>query len=160
MGIMAVLALLHDMIIVIGVYAVTGREVTPNVVAALLTIMGYSLYDTVVVFHRINDNMNSAAHHSFITVSNHSINQVIMRTINTTLTSLVPVLAMLFFGGATLQDFAFAMAIGLILGSYSSIGIATPLYALWKQHEPKYKKLYKKYGEGIGHFSAAEDLQQ
>ncbi|MDR1082569.1 MAG: protein translocase subunit SecF, partial [Coriobacteriales bacterium] len=142
----------------VGVYAVFGREVTPNVVAALLTIMGYSLYDTVVVFHRINDNMATTAHHSFMTVANHSINQVLMRTINTTLSSLIPVLAMLFFGGETLKDFAFAMSIGLILGSYSSIAIASPLYALWKQRESKFKKLAKKYGEGLDEFTIAEQL--
>jgi SecD/SecF fusion protein len=159
MGFVAVLTLLHDLLIVVGVYAVLGREVTPNVIAALLTIMGYSLYDTVVVFHRINDNLSTTVNHSFLTVANHSINQVIIRTMNTTLTSLVPVLAMLFFGGVTLQDFAFAMAIGLVLGSYSSIGLAAPLYALWKQREPKYKRLYQKYGEGVGAFTAAENLQ-
>jgi SecD/SecF fusion protein len=159
MGVAAVVTLVHDLIIVVGVYAVLGREVTPNVVAALLTIMGYSLYDTVVVFHRINDNLTTTANHSFMTVANHSINQVLMRTINTTLSTLIPVLAMLFFGGETLKDFAFAMAIGLILGSYSSIAIASPLYALWKQREPKFKKLATKYGEGLDEFSIAEQLR-
>jgi SecD/SecF fusion protein len=158
MGVVAVLSLIHDMIIIVGVYAVFGREVTPNVVAALLTIMGYSLYDTVVVFHRINDNMATTATHSFMTVANHSVNQVFMRTINTTLSTLIPVVAMLIFGGETLQDFAFAMTIGLLLGSYSSIGIASPLYALWKQREPKYQKLAIKYGEGLDEFTIAEQL--
>jgi SecD/SecF fusion protein len=110
------------------------------------------------VFHRINDNMASTARHSFMTVANHSVNQVLMRTINTTLSSLIPVLAMLFFGGETLKDFAFAMSIGLVLGSYSSIAIASPLYALWKQREPKFKKLVKKYGEGLDEFTTAEQL--
>ncbi|MDR2105861.1 MAG: protein translocase subunit SecF [Coriobacteriales bacterium] len=158
MGVVAVLTLIHDLIIIIGVYAIVGREVTPNVVAALLTIMGYSLYDTVVVFHRINDNLATTAQHSFMTVANHSVNQVLMRTINTTLSSLIPVLAMLFFGGETLKDFAFAMSIGLILGSYSSIAIASPLYAIWKQREPKFKKLANKYGEGLDEFTIAEQL--
>jgi SecD/SecF fusion protein len=158
MGIVAVITLLHDMIVIIGIYAIFGREVTPNVVAALLTIMGYSLYDTVVVFHRINDNVSTTARHSFMTVANHSINQVFMRTINTTLSTLIPVLAMLIFGGETLKDFAFAMAIGLLLGSYSSIGLASPLYALWKQREPKYQKLARKYGEGLDEFTVAEQL--
>jgi len=158
MGLVAVLTLFHDLIVIIGVYAVFGREVTPNVIAALLTIMGYSLYDTVVVFHRINDNLANTARHSFMTVANHSVNQVLMRTINTTLSTLVPVVAMLFFGGETLKDFAFAMAIGLVLGSYSSIGLASPIYAIWKQREPKYKKLAKKYGEGLDEFTIAEQL--
>jgi SecD/SecF fusion protein len=158
MGVAAVVTLIHDLIIIVGVYAVFGREVTPNVIAALLTIMGYSLYDTVVVFHRINDNISTTARHSFMTVANHSINQVLMRTINTTLSTMIPVLAMLFFGGETLKDFAFAMSIGLILGSYSSIAIASPLYALWKQREPKFKKLAGKYGEGLDEFTIAEQL--
>jgi SecD/SecF fusion protein len=158
MGVAAVVTLIHDLIIIVGVYAVLGREVTPNVVAALLTIMGYSLYDTVVVFHRINDNMVATARHSFMTVANHSINQVLMRTINTTLSTMIPVLAMLFFGGETLKDFAFAMSIGLILGSYSSIAIASPIYALWKQREPKFRKLATKYGEGLDEFTVAEQL--
>lgn len=158
MGVTAVIALIHDLIVVIGIYALVGREVTPNVIAALLTIMGYSLYDTIVVFHRINDNSGSTASHSFMTVANHSVNQVLVRTINTTLTSLIPVLTMLFFGGETLKDFAFAMAIGLVLGSYSSIAIASPLYAIWKQREPKFKKLAKKYDDGIGEFTIEEQL--
>ncbi|MCL2883376.1 MAG: protein translocase subunit SecF [Coriobacteriia bacterium] len=158
MGLCAVLSLVHDLLIIIGIYAVTGREVTPNVVAALLTIMGYSLYDAVVVFHRITDNVGNTARHSFMTVANHSLNQVIQRTINTTLVSLIPVLAMLFFGGATLRDFAFAMSIGLLLGSYSSIAIATPVYALWKQREPKYKKLLSKFGDGLDEFTNVEQL--
>lgn len=158
MSITAIVALIHDLIIIVGIYAIFGREITPNVIAALLTIMGYSLYDTVVVFHRIKDNTDAANHHSFMTVSNHSINQVLIRTINTATTSLVPVLAMLFFGGETLRDFAFAMTFGLILGSYSSLFVATPLYALWKQREPKYKKLRDKYGEGVDVFTAAENL--
>ena len=160
MSLSAILTLFHDLIIIVGIYALFGREISPNVIAALLTIMGYSLYDTVVVFHRINDNMTTTQNHSFMTVANHSINQVIVRTINTTLTSLVPVTAMLIFGGETLQSFAFAMSIGLVLGSYSSIALATPIYALWKQREPKYHKLYEKFGDGVGTFTAAENLQE
>lgn len=159
MGIMAIVALIHDLIIVVGVYALVGREVTPNTIAALLTILGYSLYDTVVVFHRINDNMKeSKIKCTFMTMANHSINQVFVRTINTTLTSLIPVLGMLFFGGETLKDFAFAMAIGLITGSYSSIAIASPLYAMWKSREPRYAKLAKKFGPEIGRFTFASTL--
>lgn len=159
MGLMAVVALLHDLIIVIGAYALFGREFTPNAVAALLTILGYSLYDTVVVFHRIVDNMKeSRVRCTFMTMANHSINQVLIRTINTTLTSLIPVLAMLIFGGETLKDFAFAMTVGLLAGSYSSIAVATPLYAMWKSREPKYKKLIKRFGTTIGEFSYTTGL--
>ena len=159
MGIMAVVALLHDLIIVVGIYALVGREITPNMVAALLTILGYSLYDTVVVFHRINDNMKeSSLKCTFMSMANHSINQVFIRTINTTLTSFVPVFGMLIFGGETLKDFAFAMAVGLIAGSYSSIAVATPLYAMWKTREEKNAKLVKKYGPEVQLFTFASTL--
>ena len=150
MGVTAVAALFHDLIIVVGIYALLGREITPNVIAALLTILGYSLYDTIVVFHRICDNAAEGnLKCSLMKLANHSVNQVFTRTINTTVTSLLPVLIMLFFGGETLKDFAFAMSVGLICGSYSSIAIATPLYTLWKQLEPKYAKLAKKYSGDI-----------
>ena len=153
MGVMAIVALFHDLILVVGIYALVGREVNPNTIAALLTILGYSLYDTVVVFHRINDNMNGEdIRCTFMTMANHSMNQVFIRTINTTLTSFIPVFAMLLFGGETLKDFAFAMAIGLIAGSYSSIAIACPLYCMWKTREPKFAKLQKKYGTEVGLF--------
>ena len=159
MGIMAVVALLHDLIIVVGIYALLCSEMTPNMVAALLTILGYSLYDTVVVFHRINDNMKeSSLKCTFMSMANHSINQVFIRTINTTLTSFVPVFGMLLFGGETLKDFAFAMAVGLIAGSYSSIAVATPLYAMWKTREEKNAKLVKKYGSDVQLFTFASTL--
>lgn len=156
MGITAIVALLHDLVLVMGIYALFGREVNPNTIAALLTILGYSLYDTVVVFHRINDNMQEKdIKCTFMTMANHSINQVLIRTMNTTLTSLLPVIAMLLFGGETLKDFAFAMTIGLVCGSYSSIAIAAPLYCMWKTREPRYAKLVKKYGPEIGRFEFA-----
>jgi SecD/SecF fusion protein len=127
-----------------------GREVNPNTIAALLTILGYSLYDTVVTFHRVNDNMSAEGIKcTFGTMANHSINQVLIRTMNTTITSFVPVFFMLFFGGETLKDFAFAMAIGLIAGAYSSFAVAVPLYTIWKTHEPRFKKLQQKYGDKI-----------
>ena len=150
MGVVAIVALLHDLIIVMGVYAIVGREVNPNTIAALLTILGYSLYDTVVTFHRVNDNMEAEnIRCTFATMANHSINQVLIRTLNTTITSFVPVFFMLFFGGETLKDFAFAMSIGLIAGAYSSFAVAVPLYTIWKTSEPRYKKLQQKYGEEV-----------
>ncbi len=156
MGVMAVIALLHDLIIVVGIYALVGREITPNTVAALLTILGYSLYDTVVVFHRINENIKeSNVKTTFLSMANHSINQVFIRTINTTTTSLVPVVAMCLFGGETLQDFAFAMAIGLISGSYSSICVATPLFCIWKSREETFAKLRRKLGDAVEIFTFA-----
>ena len=153
MGVTAVVVLLHDLIVVVGIYALFGREFTPNAVAALLTIIGYSLYDTVVVFHRISDNMKDLnIKTSFYSMANHSLNQVFIRSINTTITSLIPVLFMLLFGGETLKDFAFAMTIGLVIGCYSSIAVGTPLFAIWKSREDKYSKLEKKYGPEIGNF--------
>ena len=150
LGVTAVVALLHDLIIVVGVYVLVGREITPNTIAALLTILGYSLYDTVVVFHRINENMkDDSVKCTFATMANHSVNEVLVRSLNTSITSLIPVVAMLLFGGETLKDFALAMTIGLVCGCYSSYAIATPLYVIWKTHEPRFKKLQKKYGNDI-----------
>ena len=152
MGFTAVVVLLHDLIIVIGIYALFGREFTPNAVAALLSLIGYSLYDTVVVFHRIADNakdFNVKA--SFYTIANHSLNQVFIRSLNTTITSLLPVIMLLLFGGETLKDFAFALAIGLVIGCYSSIAVGTPLFSMWKTREPRYQKLQGKYPR-IGQF--------
>lgn len=150
MGVCAIVALLHDIVIVVGVYALVGREVTPNAVAALLTILGYSLYDKVVVFHRINENMKSdEGKCTFMTMANRSLNQVIIRTMNTSIAQLVPVVAMLLFGGETLKDFAFAMTIGLVCGAYSTISVATPLYSVWKTHEQRYAHLVKKYGPQV-----------
>ncbi len=145
MSVTAVLALFHDALIVLGVYALFGREITPNTVAAVLTILGYSLYDTIVVFHRIKENATGLSKRSFMDMTNDSINEMLMRWVNTGLVQIVPVVALLFFGGETLRDFAFAMAIGLISGAYSSIGLASPLYAVWKEREPKFQALKKKY---------------
>lgn len=153
MGVTAVVALLHDLVIVFGIYALIGHEVTPNTIAALLTILGYSLYDTVVVFHRINENMKGEAPKcTFMSMANHSINEVLLRSLNTSITSLIPVVAMLLFGGETLKDFALAMTIGLVSGCYSSIAIATPLYAMWKTREPRNAKALKKYGPEVQKF--------
>lgn len=150
MGVSAVIALLHDLVIVLGVYVLVGREVTPNTIAALLTILGYSLYDTVVVFHRINENMKGDSPKcTFVTMANHSVNEVLVRSLNTSITSLIPVAAMLIFGGETLRDFALAMTVGLVCGCYSSYAIATPIYVMWKTREPQFAKLQKKYGTEI-----------
>lgn len=145
MSVTAVLALVHDVVIVLGIYSLVGQEVSPNTIAALLTILGYSLYDTVVVFHRVKENSTHLQKTTFMGMANQSINEVIVRTMNTTLTSMMPVIIMLFFGGETLRDFALALTIGLVIGAYSSIGVATPVYAMWKETEPKFAALKKKY---------------
>lgn len=151
MALMGVLSLVQVLVIVAGIYAWTQFEVTPNVVAALLTIMGYCLYDTVVVFNRVNENIRNlkdGVHRTALQITNWSENQVVVRSINTALTSIVPVLAMLIFGGDTLKGFAFAMVVGLVLGAYSSIAIAAPAYALWKGREPEWREAERRYGEG------------
>ena len=153
MSITAVIALIHDMVIILGIYAWTQIPVTPNVVAALLSTMGFSLYDTVVEFDRTNDNaktLKDGIHRTYYDICNFSINEVVVRSINTTITTLVPELAMYFFGGATLKDFAFAMILGELLGTYSSYGVATPLLAMWKTREPKWAKLEARFGAGAG----------
>jgi len=139
MAFSAVAALFHDIIIAIGLYALFGREITPNMIAGLLTIFGYSLYDTIVVFHRIRENTRYLGKKRYSDMVNDSVNQVKMRSINTSLTSLLPVICLLIFGGETLKDFALILTIGLTAGTYSSIFIASPLLALWKEHEPRYR---------------------
>ncbi len=146
MSVTAVVALVHDAIITLGVYSLVGREVTPNTLAALLTILGYSLYDTVVVFHRIRENTQSLTKQRFMDMANDSINQVLARWVNTGLSSLIPVVVLLVFGGPTLKDFAFALTIGLLSGAYSSVAVASPLYAMWKETEPRYQALKKRFG--------------
>lgn len=147
MSVAAIIALVHDVTITLGIYALLGQEVTPNTVAALLTILGYSLYDTIVMFSRIKENSQHLVKQSFMSMANDSINDVLVRTINTIVLSLMPVIVMLFFGGETLYDFALALTIGLLVSSYSSFGTATPIYALWKEAEPKYAALKKKFAD-------------
>jgi len=160
MSITAVIALLHDLVITLGVYAWFQIDISPNVIAALLTIMGYSLYDTVVEFNRMNENakqLRDGVHHTYFQICNFSINEVIVRTINTTIVTLVPVVAMLLIGGSTLKDFAFAILIGELLGTYSSFAVASPLLAIWKTREPKWKKLEDRYGEHAGEPAPVSD---
>lgn len=147
MAVSAIIALVHDLLVVVGVYALFGREVTPATVAAVLTILGYSLYDTIVIFHRIMENSKSIGKRTYSKMVNNSINQVLMRSVNTSLTSILPVASLLFFGGATLKDFAFALFVGLISGAYSSIFVASPILSLLKETEPYYRNLKKKYGK-------------
>lgn len=159
MALMGVLSLVQVLVIVAGIYAWTQFEVTPNVVAAILTIMGYCLYDTVVVFNRVNENIRTlrdGVHRTALQITNWSENQVIVRSINTSLTSIVPVLAMLVLGGDTLKGFAFAMTVGLALGAYSSIAIAAPAYALWKGREPEWREAERLYGEHARAHAASE----
>ncbi len=141
MSVTAILALVHDALIVLGIYSLAGREVTPNTMAALLTILGYSLYDTIVVFHRIRENARHVQKQTFEQMANASINQVLMRWVNTSLTSVIPVTALFVLGGPTLRDFAFALLVGMLSGAYSSVGVAASIYASWKEREPRYQAL-------------------
>jgi len=141
MGASAVVALAHDTLIAIGLYSLLGREVTTATIAAFLTILGYSMYDTIVVFDRIRENLAGIKKATYSSMVNKSINQVLRRSINTSMTSIIPVASLLILGGETLGDFAFALFIGLVSGSYSSIFIASPFLALWKEREPRYKAI-------------------
>lgn len=150
MSLCAIAALLHDLVVTLGVYAWFQIPISPNVVAALLTVMGYSLYDTVVEFNRMDENARSlkdGAHRTYYQICNYSINEVFVRSINTTIVTVVPVAVLLAMGGTTLRDFAFAMLVGELLGTYSSFAVASPLLAMWKTREPKWAKLEAKYGE-------------
>jgi len=147
MAVTAIAALIHDTLITIGIYALTGRQVTPVTVIAFLTILGYSLYDTIVVFDRVEENANLLARSgriSYADIVNESVNQTLMRSIGTTLTTLLPIITILIFGGDTLKDFAFALFLGVLLGAYSSIFIASPLLAIWKEREPRYVAMREK----------------
>ena len=149
MALAALIAVVHDIIITVGVYAVTQFEVTPATVVAFLTILGYSLYDTVVVFDKIKDNQNrigTVRGDTYSKMVNRSLNQVLMRSINTSIVALLPVASLLFvgtyvFGGLVLRDFALALFVGLLTGAYSSIFVATPLVAWFKEKEPRNRAL-------------------
>jgi SecD/SecF fusion protein len=135
-----IIALLHDLLITVGVYSLTGREVTESTVAAVLTVLGYSIYDTIIIFDRIRENIPIMRRAAFATIVNVSLWETIRRSLATTFITLLPVGALFFFGGSTLKDFAFALLVGVTSGAYSSIFIAAPLLATWKEREPEYAR--------------------
>ena len=135
-----IVALLHDIAITVGVYSVTGREVTTSTVAAVLTVLGYSIYDTIIIFDRIRENVPLMRRAPFATIANVSLWETIRRSLATSFITLLPVTALLLFGGATLKDFAFALLIGIGSGAYSSIFIAAPLLTIWKEREADFKR--------------------
>jgi preprotein translocase subunit SecF len=145
MALAAIIAVVHDIVITVGVYAVTGFEVTPATVVAFLTILGFSLYDTVVVFDKIRENtpsLGSERGDTYSAMVNRSMNQVLMRSINTSFVALLPVASLLvvgsgILGAVTLRDFALALFVGLLVGAYSSIFVATPILAWLKEREPR-----------------------
>ncbi len=126
-GVAAVIALFHDVMITVGIFSITGKEISLPIVAALLTIVGYSLNDTIVVFDRIREDLKIYRKESYGGVINHSINETLSRTIITSLTTFVVVLSLYIFGGTVIHDFTFAILIGVVVGTYSSIFVASPL---------------------------------
>jgi SecD/SecF fusion protein len=133
------IALMHDLLITAGVYSLTGREVTTATVAALLTILGYSLYDTIIVFDRVRENVPRMPRAAFSQIVNRSMSEVLTRSLATSFCTLLPVIALLLFGGETLKNFAFALMIGIASGAYSSIFIASPVLTHWKEREGSYR---------------------
>jgi SecD/SecF fusion protein len=133
-------ALAHDVVITVGVYALTGREVSTATVAAVLTVLGYSIYDTIIVFDRIRENVPLMRRASFRVIGNVSMWEVLPRSLATTFITLLPVGALYFFGGDTLKDFAFALLVGIGSGAYSSIFLAAPLLAALKEREPEFQR--------------------
>jgi preprotein translocase subunit SecF len=130
----AMVALLHDILMTVGFYAIVGREVNLVTVVAVLTVLGYSLYDTIIIFDRIRENTPALGYNRrrFEEMVNTSIRQVIMRSIYTSVSTLIPITALLIFGESTLSDFAFALLVGIAAGTYSSIFIASPVLSLFK----------------------------
>jgi len=137
----AIAAEIHDLLIVVGIYSLTGREVTTATIAAVLTILGYSLYDTVIVYDRIRENQPKLSRMPYGDMVNVSIWETLTRSINTTMIVLFPVLCLDLFGGATLKDFAFALLVGILSGAYSSIFVASPILTVFKEREPQNRKL-------------------
>jgi preprotein translocase subunit SecF len=149
MAVAALIALLHDLIITAGIYALARFEVSPATVIAVLTILGYSLYDTVVVFDKVRENtgaLSSMSRTTYSDATNLAVNQTMMRSLNTSLASLLPIAGLLIvgaflLGAETLKDLALALFVGVAAGTYSSVFIAPPIVAAWKEREPRYAQL-------------------
>jgi len=148
MAMAAIVAMLHDVLLSVGIYSLFGFVVTPATVVAFLTILGFSLYDTIVVFDKVQENQKrySTVRMPYADIINVSMNQVLMRSLNTSIAAILPVLSLLvlgsgILGAVTLREFALALLVGLITGSYSSIFVASPLVALAKEREPRFKAL-------------------
>ncbi len=158
MALAAIIAVAHDILVTVGIYSLSGLEVTPDTVVAFLTILGYSLYDTIVVFDRVRDNARNLSVRDRLTYSdvvNLSMNQTLARSINTSLVAILPILSVLvigaqILGASTLQYFGFALLVGLTTGAYSSIFIASPLVAILKEREPRYRQLRERLAQRGG----------
>lgn len=168
MAVAAFVALLHDLLVTAGVYSLAGFQVTPDTVIAVLTILGYSLYDTVVVFDRVRDNakgLGSSGRLTYSEMVDLSMNQTLARSVNTSLVAILPVLAVLLIGAellgaTTLQNYGLALVVGLLSGAYSSIFIASPILAWLKEREPRYvamrQRIEAKGGERLGRMTPME----
>ena len=143
-GVGAILALLHDVLITLGVFSLFNREVTLPIVAAFLTIVGYSINDTIVIYDRIRENRRKKPRDPLTEVINQSINQTLSRTILTSGTTLMVVLALFIYGGGVIHDFAFALLVGVMVGTYSSMYVASPVLIFWEDIFPKHKKSKKR----------------
>ena len=154
MAVAAFVAMIHDLLVTVGVYSLFGFQITPDTVIAILTILGYSLYDTVVVFDRVRDNTGGilkGGDLSYADMVNLSMNQTLARSINTSLVAILPVLSVLvvgayILGATTLQNYGLALVVGLVSGAYSSIFIASPLLVVLKEREPRYRELAARVG--------------
>ncbi|MEV0601681.1 protein translocase subunit SecF [Streptomyces sp. NPDC050315] len=168
MALAALIALIHDLTITVGVYALVGFEVTPGTVIGLLTILGYSLYDTVVVFDSLKEasrGITKQSRYTYGEIANRSINSTLVRSINTTVVALLPVAGLLFVGGGflgagMLNDISLALFVGLAAGAYSSIFIATPLVADFKEREPQMKSLARRVRAKRASAAAKEDSRE
>ncbi len=149
------IALAHDIVITVGIYALLGREVTTATVAAVLTVLGYSMYDTIIIFDRIRENIPLMKRASFRVIGNVSLWETIPRSLATTFITLLPIVSLLLFGGDTLKDFAFALLVGIGSGAYSSIFIGAPLVAVFKEKEPEFARRLDDYGAVEGSVGAA-----
>lgn len=149
------IGLAHDILITVGVYALVGREVTSATVAALLTILGFSLYDGIIVFDRIRENLPRMPRAAFSQIVNRSMSEVLTRSLATSFVTALPVVALMLFGGDTLKDFAFALLVGTVSGAYSSIFISAPVLTRWKEREPIFQQRRERImAENDGHVPA------
>lgn len=163
----AFVAVIHDLLVTVGIYSISNFQITPSTVVALLTILGYSLYDTIVVFDRVQENVKGLVNTGRLTYDGAvdlSLNQVLMRSLNTSLVAIIPVLSVLvigayILGATTLQEFGLALFVGLTTGAYSSIGIAAPILAAIKSREPRYRALKARLGNAVAVVSPKDAAQ-
>ncbi|ACU53885.1 protein-export membrane protein SecF [Acidimicrobium ferrooxidans DSM 10331] len=153
MALAALIAVIHDLVVTVGIYALSGFQITPSTVIAVLTVLGYSLYDTIVIFDRIKENVathvDQAGEMTYSEVVDRSVNQMLARSINTSVVAVIPILSVLvvgayLLGATTLRNFGLALVVGLTSGAYSSIAIASPILAFLKEREPRYRQLKRR----------------